>query len=77
MHLFYSRIHISSSPSNLFVYDLDGYIALVEQMRVERAMQGLMSKERENDKVKDRKDLEEERTKTLVEKEKLKYLLHM
>jgi len=52
---------------------INGYIALIEQLRVERAMQGLMNKDRENDKDKDKKDLEEERTKALIEKEKSKY----
>ena len=43
-------------------------------MRVGR----LMSTERANDKVKDKEDIEEEeRTKSLVEKEKPKYLLHI
>ena len=56
----------------LLIHNQDGYIALIEQLRVERAMQGLVSKE--NDKDKDKKDLEEERTKALIEKEKSKYL---
>jgi hypothetical protein len=46
----------------------------MEQLRVERAMQGLMNKDQgNNNKDKDKKDLEEERIKTLIEKEKLKY----
>jgi hypothetical protein len=60
--------------TNIFSFCSDGYIALIEQLRVERAMQGLVNKERGNDRDKDKKDLEEERTKALIEKEKAKYL---
>jgi hypothetical protein len=50
----------------------DGYKALIEQLRVERAMQGLLNKGGEDKTEKDR-DPEEERTKNLIEKEKVKY----
>jgi len=50
---------------------INGYKALIEQLRVERAMQGLLNKN-EDKNEKDR-DPEEERTKNLIEKEKAKY----